>query len=62
MGVAQKLPWHNLQKFVLDLADGLAGGQSRAIGDAEDVCIDGYRWLSESRVEHDVCSFAANSG
>ena len=47
---------------VLDGAHSLAGRQRNAVGDAEDMGIDGDRRLAESDVEHDIGGLAADAG
>ena len=45
---------YDLLELRFDLVDGLAGGKSRAIADAEHVCVDSERFFAERRVEHDI--------
>src|ERR1700733_3965755 len=48
------------QKLVLHGSLRLAAGEARAIGDAEDMRVDGNGGLAECGVEHDVGRFASH--
>ena len=47
---------------IFDGAWGFAGREAGAVGDAEDVSVDGDLALAEDDVENDVGSFAADAG
>ena len=53
---------HDLLEPGLDLVDGLAGRESGAVADAEDVGVDRKRLLAERGVEDHVGSLAADPG
>src|SRR6185312_3226816 len=62
MRVALELVGGVRRQGVLDGARGLAGGEARAVGDAEDVSVDGDLGLAEDDVENDIGGFAADAG
>ena len=62
MGVAAEGLRDDLFELRLDLVDRLAGREAGAIGDAEDVRVDGEGLLAERGVEDDVCRLAADTG
>jgi len=51
-----------LHQAVFNFADGLAGGQADAVGDAEDVGVHGNRRFAKDGVEDDVGGLAAHAG
>jgi hypothetical protein len=60
--VAAEGLWHDLLELRLDGVDRLAGRESGAVADPEDVGVDGERLLAEGGVEHDVGGLAPDSG
>src|SRR3984885_6182600 len=62
VGVRQKPVWDDAHESVLDLARRLAGSDAQAVGDPEDMGVDGQRRLPKNRVEHHIRSLAANAG
>ncbi len=62
MGVQQKPVRDDAHESILDLARIFAGRDVQAIGDAEDMGVDGERRLPESGVQHHVRGLAANAG
>src|ERR1700733_2972678 len=62
MSVEQKAIRNHAHESVFDLARRFTGGDGEAVGDAEDVGVDGQRRLAEDCVEHDVRGLAANAG
>lgn len=61
MGILLELCWNKLEKFVLDVAHGLALGQSSAVGHTEDVGVHGDGGLSERGVEHHIGGFSTHA-
>ena len=61
MRVLPELVRHDLHQPRLDLERVLAGRESRAVRDAEDVRVDGDRRLAERDVQHDVRGLAADA-
>ncbi len=59
MGMQPEFFRHSLQQFLFDGQRGLARGQSGAIGDAEEVCVDCDRRFAEGDVQHDIRGFPA---
>src|SRR3984893_12010003 len=51
-----------LDQLALDLFRGLARGQTGAIGDAEDMGVDGDGGVTKGDVQDDVCGLAADAG
>ena len=62
MGVQQKPVRDDAHKPVLDLARRFARRDGEAVGEAEDVGVDGQRRLAEDGVEHHIRGLAANPG
>ena len=52
----------DLLELGLDLVDGVAGRQARAVADAEYVRVDREGFLSEGGVEHDIRRLASYAG
>ena len=62
VGVAQVFPGDAAEQALLDFEHVLAGGEAGAVGEAEDVGVDGHRRLAEDGVEHHVGGLAADAG
>jgi hypothetical protein len=62
VGVAQVFLGDAAQQALLDFDDVLAGGEAGAVGEAEDVGVDGHRRFAEDGVEHHVGGLAADAG
>src|SRR5688572_23264172 len=60
--VLQELGRRELDEALLDFARIATRSELRAVGDAEDVRVDGHRRLPEGRVEHHVGRLAADAG
>ena len=52
----------DLFELCLDFVDVLAGREARAVADAEDVGVDGERFLAERGVEDDVGGLSSHAG
>ena len=62
VGVAAEGLLDDLEQFIFHLGHCLARRQTDAVGDAEDVCIDGDGFLAEGGVEYHVGGLAADAG
>ena len=62
MSVEQKAIRDDAHESVFDLARRFAGRDGEAVGDAEDVGVDGQRRLAEDGIEHHIGGLAANAG
>lgn len=62
VGVVEEGLGDALQEAVLDGAGGGAGGEAGAVGDAEDVGVDGDGGVAEGDVEDDAGGLAADAG
>ena len=61
MCVAAERLRHDLVELGLDGVDRLARREPGPVADAEDVGVDGERFLAERRVEDDIGGLAANA-
>src|SRR6185312_1736013 len=61
MGVEQVFFRHHLEQSLLHLDRRLAGREAGAVADAEEVRVDGDRWLPIGDVEHDVRGLPADA-
>ena len=62
MSVQQKAVRDDAHESIFDLARRFAGRDGEAVGDAEDMGVDGQRRLAEDGVEHHIGGLAANTG
>lgn len=62
VGVSTVGSGYVLHKSMFHLQRGFPRGEARAIGNTEDVGIDGNSRFTKGRVQYNVCSFAADSG
>ena len=61
MSVMSEFPGRELEQCVFHFSRSFAWGDSRAVGDAENVCVHGYCRLAENCIQHHVRSFATHS-
>src|SRR5262245_63606518 len=61
VGVTFVFGWNYLLQFRFDLKRRVAGGNSSAVTNTENVCIDGDGGFSERDIKHDIGSLAANA-
>ena len=61
MCVMSEFPGRELDQCVFHFSRSFAWGDSRAVGDAENVCVHGYCRLAEDCVQYHVRSFATHS-
>lgn len=61
MGVLKVGAGNHLEKLFFDFVGRFPFGESRAVGDAEDVGVDGERRMTEGDVEHHVRGFASDA-
>ena len=61
VGILQELPGHQFQQALFDLERGLALGDAGAVGDPEDVGVDGHGGLAERGIEDDVGGLASDT-
>src|SRR5262245_57010802 len=62
MGMALALRRHHRLEHALDFGGGLAGSETGAVADPEDMGVDGDGGLAECRVEDDIGGLAADAG
>ncbi len=62
VGVVQEFRGDELQQFLFHFEHVLARCQSGAVGDAEDMRVDGDGRLAEGGVENDIGGLAADTG